>query len=127
MARKNTLEYQLATAQSLAANFISPITIVKQLDNCSYQIDVTTTNSTGTFAIEVSDNYGFNEETNIETAAGTWGALPIGGTPTVAAANDIIQVDINQMSFKAMRVRYTSTVAGTGVAAIKLICRQLGG
>lgn len=127
MSRKNTLEYQLATAQSLAAGFTTTPTVVNTLDNCSYQIDVTTSNSTGSFTVEVSDNYGINLITNDVTSAGTWGTLPIGGTPTVAAANDIIQIDINQISFKAMRIRYTPTVAGTGTCAIKLLAKQLSG
>lgn len=127
MARKNVLEYQLATAQSLAASFISPVTVTKYLDNCSYQIDVTTSDSNGSFTVEVSDNYAINEETNSVTSAGTWGTLPIGGTPVAGGANDVIQIDINQLSFKAMRIRYVSSVAGTGTCAIKLVCRQLGG
>lgn len=127
MSRKNTLEYQIATAQSLAANFTSPVTTVLTLDNCSYQINVNTTDSTGTFVIETSNDYNDNLVTNTVTNVGTWAALPIGGTPAAAAANDTIYVEINQIPFKAIRVRYTSSVAGTGTCDIKLVCRQIGG
>jgi hypothetical protein len=127
MARKNTLEYQIATAQPLSSSFISPVTNCLTLDNCSYQIDVATTDSTGTFVVEVSDNYAESLVTNAQTAVGTWGALPIGGSPVVASTNDSIFIDINQISFKAIRVRYTASTAGTGTCAIKLVCRQIGG
>ncbi len=127
MSRKNTLEFQVAIDQSLAASFTSPVTIVKTLDNCSYQINVTTTDSTGTFAIQASDDYGINEITNDVTYSGTWVDLPIGGTPVVSGANDIILVDINQVPFKALRVSYTAGTAGTGTCAIKLVGRQIGG
>ena len=127
MARKNTLEFQVATDQLLAADFTSPVTVVKTLDNCSYQINITTTDSTGTFSIQASDDYGINEITNDVTSPGTWVDLPIGGTPVANAMDDVILVDINQVSFKALRVAYTAGVAGTGVCSIRLIGRQIGG
>jgi hypothetical protein len=129
MARKNTLVYQLAAAQSLAANFISPVTVVRFMDNCSYQINVTTTNSTGTFAVEVSDDYAVNEASNnVVTNPGNWAALTLaGGTPTVAAANDVIVINLNQLPFNAMRLHYTSTIAGTGVADIFIVNKEIGG
>lgn len=127
MSRKNTLEYPIATGQSLATSFVSPATTVLTLDNCSYQINVTTTNSTGSFTVETSNDYNDNLVTNTVTAAGTWATLPIGGTPVANAANDSIFIDINQIAFKAIRVRYASTIAGTGTCDIKLVCRQIGG
>lgn len=127
MARKNVLRYKLAAAQSLAADFITEPTLIKYLDNCSYQINITTTDSTGTFIIEVSDDYNIEEPTNAVENPGTWAPLMISGTPTVAAADDIITVYINQMPFNAMRVRYDAGTPGTGVCDIWVTAKQIGG
>lgn len=127
MARKNTLEYPLALAQSMSANYTTAVTDVRNLDNCSYQISFTTTSSIGSFAVEASNDYDLNEITNVQTSAGTWAELPLGGTPTANAANDVIIINLNQLPFKAIRLRYTSSTPGTGVMAIKLVCKQLGG
>lgn len=127
MARKNVLVTELVAAQSLAASFTTQPTIVKFLDNCSYQINVTTTNSTGTFAVQVSNDYAVSEPTDTVTNTGTWNALPIGGTPTVVAANDVITIDMNQLPFYAVRLAYTSTIAGTGHVAIYITDKTLGG
>lgn len=127
MSRKNTLEYPIATGLTLATSFVTAATTVLTLDNCSYQINVTTTNSTGSFTVETSNDYNDNLVTNTMTATGTWATLPIGGTPVAAAANDSVFIDINQIAFKAIRIRYVAGTPGTGTCDIKLVCRQLGG
>ena len=127
VARKNTLVFS-QVGQSLAASFTTQPTVIRYLDNCSYQINVTTSNSTGTFVVQVSNDYQVNEGNfDVVTNPGTWNMLPIGGTPTVAAANDIITIDMNQLPFYAVRLAYTSTIAGTGTASIYLTDKQLGG
>lgn len=96
-------------------------------DNCSYQINVTTTNSTGTFSIQGSLDY-VQEQPNIRGVTGNWTDLSLGGgTPTVAAANDTILINLNQLPFNALRVAYTSTIAGTGTANIYIMTKQIGG
>jgi hypothetical protein len=125
MARKNTLEFPVLIAEPLAASFISPVTDVRNLDNCSYQINLTTASATGSFSIEASNDYE-KAITGDVTNPGTWAALPIGGTPVAAAANDIILVNLNQLPFKAIRVVYTAT-AGSGTCDIKLVAKQIGG
>lgn len=127
MARKDILVSKIATAQSLSASFISPVTVIKFLDNQSYQINIITTNSTGTFAVQVSDDYNLSEPGTAVTNPGQWAALDIGGTPFAAGANDTIVIDLNQLPYGAMRLVYTSTVAGTGTADIYLTSKQLGG
>ena len=130
MARKNVLRYPLAQSQSLAAAFISPATYVKYLDNVSYQINLTTSDSTGAFAIQASNDYDIDETTGLGKNAGTWVTLPLGGgtgTPVAAGANDSILVDLNQLPFTAVRVIYTPTIAGTGTCDIWLVARTLGG
>lgn len=128
MARKNTAFKQISTSQSLAASFNSPVTFIRNLDNVSYQINITTTNSTGTFAVQVSNDYKLDEVDNTVMNAGTWTALTLaGGTPSVAAANDTIVINLTQLSFNAIRLAYTSTVAGTGTCDIFVLSKQIGG
>lgn len=124
--RKNVLAPQLiASAQSLTANFNSAPTIINFLDNVAYQINATTTNSVGTFAVQASLDYqpadGF-----VEAVAGNWVTLTLGGgTPTIAAANNQIMVYLNQLPYKAVRLAYTSSVAGTGVADILIMAKMV--
>lgn len=132
MARKNTLQYQLLTTQSLSANFTSPVTSITYLDNLSYQINVTTTNSTGTFTIQGSTDYEISLPTSTVINPGNWCDLPLASTagvasPTVAAANDVIIVDMNQLPFVAIRIKYTSGTAGTGTVDIWISAKQIGG
>lgn len=137
MSRKNTLVTRLgptangpaATPFSLSTSFNSPATVVRYLDNCSYQINVTTTDSQGTFTVEVSNDYYVNEgNDSVVVNAGTWVALTLaGGTPTVAAADDTIVINLNQLPFYAIRLAYNSTVAGTGTASIYITDKQIGG
>ena len=129
MARKDTNRYLLNPngPQSLAASFISPPTIIRNHDNCSYQINIYTSDSSGTFAVEISNDYQVDPATQVVENPGTWLALPLGGTPVVAAANDTIVINLNQLPFMAMRLNYTSTVAGTGTCDMIVTEKQIGG
>lgn len=128
MARKNIVSYPILVARSLAASFQSVPTFIQYLDNVSYQINVTTTNSTGTFAIQASNDYAIDEITNTVTNPGNWMDLTLGGgTPAVAAANALIAISMNQVPFKALRIAYTAGTPGTGICSAFINCRQLGG
>lgn len=94
-------------------------------DNCSYQINIATTNSTGTFSVQVSNDYQ-NQTQDDATNAGNWEDLTLSGTPTVAAANDNIVIDLKGMPYKAMRLSYTPIIAGTGTATIYVSCKSTG-
>jgi hypothetical protein len=127
MARKDTLVYPIAAAQSLSASFITPATAIRYTDNVSYQIVITTTNSTGTFNVQVSDDYVPPSET-ANANPGNWVTLTLqGGTPTVASANDDIMISLNQLPFTGIRLQYVSGTAGTGIAKIVLTAKQIGG
>lgn len=128
MARKNVLAAQtpIASNQSLAVTFTSAPTVIAFMDNISYQIDVTTTNSTGSFKVQASLDY--VPADGIQTGrAGHWVDLVLSGTPSVAAANDDINISFNQMPFQAIRLIYTPTVAGTGTCTIYVMGKQIGG
>ena len=127
MARKNTLNYNLyPTPQSMAATFTSPATFIRNTDNVSYQIDITTTNSTGTFSVQVSNDYALGPD-NTVTNPGTWLTLTLSGTPIAAGANDIIGISLNQLPYDSIRFVYTSIVAGTGALTAILTSKQVGG
>lgn len=126
MARKNVLNYEVLVNQSLSTSFTSPPTLIKFLDSCSYQINVTTTDSIGTFAVQVSNDYEVQEVTNIVINPGNWTSLTLSGTPSVAAANDTIVIDMQLMPYYAMRLAYTSGTAGTGICSIYTNDKMLG-
>lgn len=126
MSRKNVLVTPLVINQSLAASFTTAPTVVRYLDNCSYQINVTTTNSTGSFQVQASNDYYVNEgNDSVVQNPGNWVALTMSGTPTVAAANDNIIINLNQLPFYAVRLAYISTIAGTGTASIYITDKAL--
>lgn len=128
MSRKNTLVTTLVSGHSLSASFTTSPTVVRYLDNCSYQIDVTTTNSAGTFVVEASNNYYVNEgNNNVVVNPGTWIPLNIGGSPTVAGAPDTILINLNQLPFYALRIGYTAVTPGTGTCDISITHKQIGG
>ena len=128
MSRKSVLPFNVATGQSLATTFATTPTVITYLDNCSYQINVTTTNSHGTFEVQGSLDYRPGPTTEFPVAnAGNWVTLRLnGGTPTVAAANDTILIDMNQLPFAALRLVYVSTVAGTGTCDIFFLAKSVG-
>lgn len=141
MSRKSTLVTQLgpngyvplaqsasAPPFSLSTSFTTSPTGIRYLDNCSYQINVTTSNSSGTFQVQASNDYYVNEgNADVVMNPGTWIPLTLaGGTPFVAAANDQIIINLNQLPFYAIRLAYTSTVAGTGTATIFIASKVVG-
>ena len=127
MARKDTLLFKVLPAgTSLSASFTGPATTIRYGDNVSYQIDVFTTNSIGTFSVQVSNDYSVGPD-NTVVNPGTWNTLTLSGTPTVAGANDIISISLNQLPYFAIRLAYTSSVAGTGTCFAYITSKQIGG
>lgn len=126
-SRKNVLSPQLIeSAHSLAASFNSAPTVIDYLDNCAYQVNITTTNSTGTIAVQGSLDYVPANNGAQVANTGTWVDLTLGGgTPTVGAANDSILINLQQVPFHAVRLVYTSTVAGTGTANIYVMAKMI--
>jgi len=127
MARKDVNFYKVVSNQSMASNYVTPATVINWADNCAYQINITTTDSTGSFTVEVSLDYKQREPSNNIENPGNWSTLTLSGTPVAAAANDTIEISLNQLPFAAMRLRYTSSTAGTGTMSIYVATKQLGG
>lgn len=130
MARKNTNRYELATAQSLTTSFSTSPTMITYMDNCSYQINIATSNSIGTFSVEGSNDFQAANGTLTNPHAGNWVALPLGGStaaPVANAANDTIIINLNQLPFNAIRISYTASTPGTGTCDIWVLEKQIGG
>lgn len=128
MARKNILSPYLVSAnQSLVADFTSPPTVVAYMDNCSYQLNVSTSDSVGSFFVQGSLDYKEIDPTHEVVNAGNWVDLQLSGNPTVNMANDTILIDLNQLPFNAIRVRYDATTPGTGTVNIYIMTKQVGG
>lgn len=128
MARKNVLAPQLiADNQSLAASFESTPTMVTNTDNIAYQINVSTSDSEGSFSIQGSVDYQ-PATANTPAVAGNWSDLGLGGgIPSVDAQDDTLLFNLSMVPFNALRVKYTSTVAGTGTCDIYVMTKQVGG
>lgn len=102
--RKNVLApvdlTALCTSADMSGNITSPVTNIQNLDNVSVQITFTGT-PTGSFFIDGSlDNINFD-------------ALTLSPAPTASGAADTILIDLNQLSFPYIRMRYVAT-SGTG-------------
>lgn len=129
MARKNVALKQIESAKSLAADFTTEATVIQWLDNVAYQINVTTTNSVGSFIVQASLDYIPSDNPMIDGMAnsGNWVDLNLTATPVVNAANDSILIDLNQLPYKAIRLKYVKDTAGTGHCDIFVNARQMGG
>lgn len=135
MSRKNTLVTKLgptgagpsAIPFSLATSFTTPATVIRYLDNCSFQINVSTTDSQGIFEIQVSDDYYVNEGNDSVVAnPGNWIPLTLaGGTPTVAGVDTLIGIALTQLPYYGIKVAYISSVAGTGTCQIYITNKGL--
>ncbi len=102
-------------SQSLASNFTTVSVPIPYFDNVSLQIVVTTTDSVGSFYVQVSnDNVNFTN-------------LSISGSPFVNAANDDIAISLNQLPFKFIRLSYVVSTAGTGTCTMQFMSKQVGG
>lgn len=128
MSRKNVLAPELiASAQSLVATFNSTPTMIPFLDNCAYQINITTTNSIGVFQVQGSVDY--VQQTPLNRGnAGNWVPLTLGGStanPVANAANDTIIINLNQVPFNALRIAYISSTPGTGTADIYFMSKMI--
>lgn len=119
--RKNVLApIRIEHNHSLAASFNSTATIIDFLDNVAYQVNVLTSNSTGFFEMQASLDY------DSLSGSGNWVTLTLGGgIPAVTAANESIMIYLNQLPYRAVRLKYTATIAGTGTADIYIMSKMV--
>lgn len=102
----------VVSPKSLAADFNSELSTWENQEAISYQINVTTSDSTGQFLLQTSldgDNW-----------------VDIGACGTVAAADDTIVVEYIQQGSYKTRVRYAANVPGTGTCEILVSAKAVG-
>jgi hypothetical protein len=121
--RKNRLKYQNFTSASMATSLTSPVTSVEFLDNIGIQLNFTTADAVGAFAVEISADYQQDTEGNV-TNAGNWIPLTLSPSPAAAGASSQIYIDITQTSSPWMRVTYTRT-SGTGTLNGWIVGKQI--
>ena len=112
MSKRTFGPVALNTATSLSSAFTTPVTTATFQDNISYQITITSSDSTGTFNLQAS-NDGL-----------TW--INTGNTILAQAANDTGLIQINQWPNNFMRLSYTPTIAGTGTCSIVIFGKTVG-
>ncbi len=104
------------TAQSMAASFTSLITNVNMISILSYTLAWTGT-PTGTFTVEVSNDYVPTQHGVLDPAAntGTWVALVLSVTVAATGADGSAFIDVDTMGAAWVRLKYTRD-SGTGAA-----------
>jgi hypothetical protein len=124
--KKNILlPVTIASAQSLSSSFTSTPTTISYTDNIAYQINVTTSNSIGTFKVQGSLDYRPNDPMTAPGVNGNWADLTLSSNPTVNAANDTILINLNQVPYNAVRISYTASTPGTGTCSIIIEAKGL--
>ena len=106
MSRKQiSRPYEVFNNQDISADATSLETTVEQFDKVSYDINWTSSGINGEIIIEYSNNP--------RDIAPTWEALNFGASVLINIDNGKHRVEILELNFIALRVRYVST-AGTG-------------
>jgi len=112
MALKNIIKpFHLLTDGDMSGNLTSDSVDVTYTDNVGFQLTFTGT-PTGTFSCE-----GTIDETN-------WSALSFSSTPQAVGTADTHLLNINQIPYKKLRVKYTRT-SGTGTLNVYVMSKGL--
>ena len=95
----------------MSGNITSDPTNIQFLDNVSMQLNFTGT-PTGTFTVQGSLDY---QQTSpfAKAAIGNWIDITLPTTPAAAGSANQILIDMNQLSFPWIRVKYTAS-SGSG-------------
>jgi hypothetical protein len=112
MSRKNILEpYKVITDGDMSGDITSIETKVLNLDNIGIQI-VATGTPTGNFTVEATiDEVTFTELTNI-------------GTFALSGAGGSFIINLNQLPFHSIRVKWNDT-SGTGVVNVTVLAKMI--
>jgi len=122
MARKNVAGPFLSfDDQSLGADATSAITDVTYLDNIGILVDWSGTAPVGELIVECANPPVVDKEADYQ-----WTALDFGSTITISGASGSHAININQVPYSKMRLRYVRT-SGTGSLTARLTIKQVGG
>lgn len=107
---KNVLTpYKILDAVSMDASFTSEPTMIQYLDNVSIQIMASTEDGEGVFTLEGSLDHVRVAPANYETDNGNWITIELATPMTVSSADASFLLDLNQLSFPWIRIKYTRT------------------
>lgn|SRR5574343_709044 len=109
---KNALApHQIITSGDMSGDVTSDPTNIQFLDNISIQLNFTGT-PTGTFSVQGSLDY---QQTSpfAKAATGNWIDLTLSPSPAASGSASQILLDLNQLSFPWIRVKYTRS-SGSG-------------
>ncbi len=100
---------------SMAGSITGPASIIQRLPGISYSV-VWSGTPTGTFTVQVSNDYSENRDGSVRNA-GSWSDLPSssfqGTYPAPAGSGGNGMLDVNVTNVYAIRLNYTR-VSGTG-------------
>lgn len=125
MAKKSNLSrYQLISAGDGSGDLVGAVTSIQFLDNIGYQINMTGSNMTGTFNVEVSADYEQDQNGNVINA-GNWIPLPLlPSASVITGAPTNIYIDITQISAPYIRLTYIH-VSGSGTVSAFITAKVL--
>lgn len=118
MSRKNVKSWTPINGVSMAGNITSDPTNVQHSDNIGYLVSWTGTSPVGEIFVDVS-----NDEASTPT---TWKSLDFGSQITVSGNSGSHDININQLPFVQIRVRYVRS-SGVGTLTVKMNYKQAGG
>lgn len=118
MALKNIVKpYHLLIDGDMSGSLLTGMVDVTYTDNVGIQLNFTGT-PTGTFAVEGSIDY----DDHLET--GNWSSLTFSSTPSASGAADVHLLNMNQLPYKKIRVRYTRA-SGSGTLNVYVMAKGL--
>lgn len=118
MALKNIVKpYHLLVDGDMSGSLLTNLVDVSYTDNVGIQLNFTGT-PVGTFAVEGSIDY------DDHLSTGNWSSLTFSSTPSAAGAADVHLLNLNQLPYKKIRVRYTRS-SGSGTLNVFIMAKGL--
>ncbi len=123
MARKNVL-FPYTQSSSMATSVTTTPTHIAFLDNIAVQIDITTSDGIGTFALQGSCDYVKGDAENA-AVTGNWVTITLSPTiPASASADAHTLINMQQLAFPWIRLVYTRS-SGTGTLAVTITGKEI--
>lgn len=123
MPRKNVL-FPYTQSASMGASVTTTPTHIAFLDSIAVQIDVTTTDAVGTFALQGSCDYVKGDAENA-AVTGNWINITLSPViPDAASADAHTLINMQQVAFPWIRLVYTRT-SGTGTLAVTITGKEI--
>lgn len=117
--------YKIIDNQPMSGNLTSSVTSINYLDNVSVECNFTdnSVNAQGTFFVEGSLSYHQDTNENV-TNQGSWTPIVLSPVPVANGAPGTVLIDMNQLSFPWIRVRYVA-VSGGGPLDVYVSAKQI--